>query len=231
MLEQVNHIDREEVQHLRDLTSRVAWEFLDSGDDDCWSIDWLYCGGWYAIDAALGKDSWHWPGCDQEVTLATQAKEPGKKMDYRRFEIGDWVLVNAHVGFTTGESRKALRRAFSPPKLGRVTGITTRFEGKTVAGYRSWDGMDDDPAHFEPTKTLQLWCIRIGLRNREIFVFDEDLIPAPEDPDRKLPVLCSFYEWADEDRKRLAEEMRRTMRNWPRDEKGRWIKQQPSRVS
>jgi len=44
---------------LEQLTEKVAQHF-----EGYWSLDWLYNQGtWYAIDMALGNDSWHWPGC------------------------------------------------------------------------------------------------------------------------------------------------------------------------
>jgi hypothetical protein len=44
---------------LHALVSKVARVF-----DGYWSVDCLWTDrGWFVTDMALGKDSWHWPGC------------------------------------------------------------------------------------------------------------------------------------------------------------------------
>ena len=59
-LAKMNVLTEIEARVLKELTQRVANEFAGY-----WSVDWLKdrYGKWYAIDMAVGKDSYHWKGC------------------------------------------------------------------------------------------------------------------------------------------------------------------------
>ena len=59
-LKAMNSLSKEDKETLEELTNKVVVEF-----DGYWSIDWLKSkdGKWYAIDMAIGDDSYHWKGC------------------------------------------------------------------------------------------------------------------------------------------------------------------------
>jgi len=59
-LEAMNKLSKEDKKTLKNLTEKIALEF-----EGYWSIDWLKGknGRWYAIDMAVGEDSYHWKNC------------------------------------------------------------------------------------------------------------------------------------------------------------------------
>ncbi len=63
-LEEMNDIRPDELLSLKTKSERVSFAF-----DDAWSLDWARTrdGAWYALDMALARVSWHWPGCTSEL--------------------------------------------------------------------------------------------------------------------------------------------------------------------
>jgi len=59
-----NELTDEEFNLLERETEKVAKVF-----DGYWSVDWMKGkdGQWYAIDMAVGEDSYHWPNCPLEI--------------------------------------------------------------------------------------------------------------------------------------------------------------------
>lgn len=138
------------------------------------------------------------------------------------FKIGDWVIVKAGaVSVLNYENendriisiRKVERVEYKKPLLGKITGATWKSEGEIKSGY------DYEPAYLIVDKKVFVWTYRIGLLNKERYALEKD-IELVEDHPEKLPRLYCGY--SDEYKKNLSKESKK----WPRDEKGRFIKEQ-----
>ena len=95
-------------------------------------------------------------------------------MDETRFDIGDPVLVTGIIRPTYFKrvNGRAVRRAlefleFDKPQPGKIVGITTKMTGEFNRLYRY---------RFQCDCKQNVWCVKFGLMNNEVFVIDEDII-------------------------------------------------------
>lgn len=129
---------------------------------------------------------------------------------YKKYKIGNWVKVDA-----TYESRyvdgykKLVRAELSKPKYGQIVGIVQRFEGRCY--YDSYDG----PNHFKHKKSIRLIKVAVSWTSKPIEAKEEDmeLTKFQENLPYNNPSV-----WP----KKKRDDLRRIMKDWPRDKKGKW---------
>ena len=164
--------------------------------------------------------------------------------DKRKFRIGQPVEVNLNhrviVDYEDGKHRR-VRRAIdwgvhtetNDLVLAVVTGSKLFQEGEyhqgstgPVYGYSS-DYAEYEPAYLKFTENVEVWGVRIGYRNKEIYFFEEDLkitesLKMFEQyicfPTSNIPFLWRRGPRLD------GEQMSRESKDWPRDSKGKWAK-------
>lgn len=120
-------------------------------------------------------------------------------------------------------------------KLGVITGIKILCEGWYYAAERTYNysfmAPDDgpDPGGLEVEKIHYLWCVRFGYANKEHYFFEEDIkrFLNHSSDYLKRPMHIPFKDtgWNSSLVKKCKEGMSRESKNWPRDSKGRWVKE------
>jgi hypothetical protein len=97
-------------------------------------------------------------------------------------EIGQRVIVRAISTLGYADEHRVVNRNSIVPADAAVTGRTMRYLGRyhrsTGGGY---DG-DYNPAFLGVTGSVELWCVRFGMLNREHLVQDADLEPGSVRP-------------------------------------------------
>lgn len=138
-----------------------------------------------------------------------------------KFEIGDWVETGHFVTFPKvyiereHEIRRVLRRN-QGPICGQIVGVAVRQEGVIDYG-----GPESDPEGFQAENQHDLWMIRLGMKNRPVLALEPD-IHHTDEPSVGLPWLhITPVPWSKADREKLSKESQ----GWPRDAKGRWLKE------
>jgi len=166
--------------------------------------------------------------------------------DKRKFRIGQPVKVNLNhrvkSDYEDGGRYKRIKRAIdwgihtetNDLVLAIVTGAKLFQEGKynagstgPVYGYGS-DYPEYEPAYLSFDKSVEVWAVRIGYRNKEIYFFAEDLKPYGNTHKIFEQYICFDLDnipyfwsgWNERNRK----DMSRESKDWPRDSKGRWSK-------
>lgn len=143
-----------------------------------------------------------------------------------KFDIGDWVQFSKtqhrYVNDTTREVRWETTQ--SPLRKGRVVGIARRQDG-TVKGNTvsyGYDGTDYyEPGYLHVKKVNNFYEVRTGWVNKPFLVKEEDLELCSKEEVYDLPILHTPQYWSEKDKEFQREEMK----DWPRDSKGRWIKE------
>lgn len=162
--------------------------------------------------------------------------------DKRKFRIGQPVRVNLNYRVKVDYDQKEYRRVKRTLEWGIktetndlvlaiVTGVKTFQEGQYHKGSSSvfgYGGSYDDyePAYLVPEKIVDVWAVRTGYKNKEIYFFEKDLTPYGNTHQIFDQYICFdmdnipyFYSgWNDYYRKKLSREAK----DWPRDKKGRW---------
>ena len=164
--------------------------------------------------------------------------------DKRKFRIGQPVQVNLNhrviVDYEDEGKARRVRRAeewgihteTNDLVLAVVTGAKIFQEGEyhqgstgPVYGYGS-DYSEYEPAYLKFHNTVEVWAVRIGYRNKEIYFYGEDLKVTESlkclfdgiFPTINIPFFWSG--WNSENRKKVSRESK----DWPRDSKGKWAK-------
>jgi hypothetical protein len=160
-----------------------------------------------------------------------------------RFRIGDWVRVKAIADFYYTELamkksvRKVESRPLRDPIIGQIVGARIKFLGEFKGGgYRQagmWDeDVDYDPPYLSVSNSVTVWLVRKGYLNKAVEVLDGDIelveeihsncirLTIQDRLDRKLPWRKTKQIWDE----KAKEELRKIMKDHPRDEKGRWEK-------
>ena len=142
------------------------------------------------------------------------------KADNRRYSIGDYVIVSRKMRrYKLGVAVKwEPGFTYRSPQLGQVVGLCTRYDGKVMYSNVN-NGWEYDPPYFAPEKAHQFWLVRFGLTNKPVCVRAEDMRLAAVDEIADLPYSYPPSSMSERDK----ENLRVDSRNWPRDEKGRWI--------
>lgn len=135
------------------------------------------------------------------------------------FEIGDWVEFVAVVksGRRKGDKGQIVkyfnRNECRERRTGRVVGVVRRHEGYSDR----WDL--GEQRQFTPTlskvlvKVAETWFSK----PMECYFEDVKIIDPPESGG--FP-MATRHEWSDE----YKDIMREERKDWPRDDKGRWVK-------
>jgi hypothetical protein len=142
-----------------------------------------------------------------------------------KFQIGDWVSVRAYVKFDyPNDIRTPLSHKLEKPIIGQIVGARMKFLGKFVSG-----GYDDQ-SYLAVSGSIIVWLVRDGYLNKPYEVLEEDVelhhdtheecfrFTHAKDP--KLPWRKTNMTWTESDKA----DLRKLMKDVPRDSKGRWLK-------
>ena len=106
---------------------------------------------------------------------------------------------------------------------GWIVGATRRFEGEVVNGIYDYDGYGDPP-HLEVETSMFVYKIATSLMNKPVEARGADIYLIEPVPRVRPQHLRKGTPWPTKNgSKELQSE---TMKNWPRDSKGRWLKEQ-----
>lgn len=167
--------------------------------------------------------------------------------DKRKFRIGQPVEVNLNhqvaVDYEDGGRYRKVKRAIdwgikketNDPVLAIVTGAKLFQEGTYHAGggssrFSNYGGHYEDyePAYLSFDRNVEVWAVRTGYRNKEIYFFEQDLKITESlkmfdqwmcFPTSDIPFFYSG--WTEHFKKKVSKESK----DWARDEKGRWAKE------
>ena len=169
--------------------------------------------------------------------------------DKRKFRIGQPVLVNLNhrvkVDYELSKNRRVKRAEdwgihteTNDLVLAIVTGAKLFQEGEYHAGnsaptgYGSMYG-DYEPAYLSFDKNVEVWGVRTGYRNKEIYFFEGDLKVTESqvmmdqvyksDPYVCFPASNIPFFWSGWT-KHYQDKMSKESKDWPRDSKGKWAK-------
>jgi len=155
------------------------------------------------------------------------------KFTKNKFKIGDWVRYTRKlmIYYDTENNRNYEiidgRMEFKGG-VGQICGVSRRHFGYVVpasgGGFNPFtDEYDYESAYLKTEETLFFWKVAVGLLNKAIEVPEDgvELLSEEEIPKKGLPVMKQrSYVWEDKDR----EMMRVCAQVWPRDSKGRFLK-------
>jgi hypothetical protein len=141
------------------------------------------------------------------------------------FKIGDYVWCEETVSMVREDNKKILVK--NPAKFsGWVVGVTRRFEGEVVPEKRTRHYLTKDevkPAYFRAKKSYLVYKVARGMMNTPVEVLEEDLaFDLDEKSSFTAPLKVTYNPCQCDERYR--EYMRSLMSKWPRDSKGRWMK-------
>lgn len=148
------------------------------------------------------------------------------KLNDLTFDIGDWVVVSVEQQrILEGKKISWEPEVFKSPRVGRIVGLCRRSSGVRIDGgmYYDWDGTPDYESNYlEVTQSHIFYQVKFGWFNKPVLVAEKDMTLCPLEEIQELPLLSTQqYEWNPGDKDRLREDMK----YWPRDSKGRWIKE------
>src|SRR3972149_4700120 len=156
--------------------------------------------------------------------------------DFNEFEIGDWVVVTSLMEMDyVGNIRVPTKIELTESIVGQIVGVKKFFMGTYKGSYKGSNYYDsDDPPYLSVKKgdLIYAWEVKTGLLNRPVYAWNgcingeskkfTNVDELMKDLYRKLPIINVNI--TDKDRKNLSCTMKYEMKNWPRDEKGRWKK-------
>jgi hypothetical protein len=132
-----------------------------------------------------------------------------------KFQIGDWVKCKAYVTFGYDHEQRAVDKTHKPI-IGQIVGAKRKFMGQyKPGGY-------DDQAYLSVSSSVIVWLVRDGYLNKPYEVLEEDieLQEVVQNTFKKIPWRKTNMAWDDSDKA----ELRKLMKDIPRDSKGRWLK-------
>ena len=161
--------------------------------------------------------------------------------DKRKFKIGQVVEVNLNyrviANYTKGGKRVVMRKTdwegynseTNDLVLAKVTGVKTFQLGQHHAG-SSWGyEYEAEPAYLAVSGQVDVWAVRLGYKNKEIYFFEKDIVVTPANElvlfgemvcvkvNLDIPYFWNGG-WSEELKKRMSRESK----DWPRDKRGRW---------
>lgn len=104
-----------------------------------------------------------------------------KRIDMRRFIIGDMVWVEAIVDafYDPADRRRIVRVQLEKPIGGQIVGLTRIQVGKYSPGGECPTGMESEPDFVPPYLDVKgqetVWLVRFGMLNKPVKVLDEDV--------------------------------------------------------
>jgi hypothetical protein len=141
-----------------------------------------------------------------------------------KFQIGDWVRVKAYVKFDYPNNvRTPLSQKLEKPIIGQIVGARMKFLGKFVSG-----GYDNQ-SYLAVSGSVIVWLVRDGYLNKPYEVLEEDVELLTYEywaqctkliGKINLPWRKTNMTWTDSDKA----DLRKIMKDVPRDSKGRWVK-------
>ena len=136
------------------------------------------------------------------------------KMNYKRFTIGNQVRINADmILHEDGRIKRYTRSPFRESQIAWIVGAGSLYEGEVIIDY-------DNGAYFKQSKSIPVWFVKYGLKNKQVAVLDTDVILDTK-PYVHPPILkVNQCTWPESSRQFMRDESK----NWPRDKKGHWIK-------
>lgn len=140
-----------------------------------------------------------------------------------RFKIGEWVETNTIVTFGyKGDKRVPIK--FKRNVIGQIVGATYRHTGEYSHGIKHggyMEGYDYEQASLVGGDRVLVWQIKIGYLNKPVEALGEDIFIAWHSREKGLPWLHTRNKWPQWAKDKLSGESK----SWPRDEKGRWVKE------
>ena len=141
------------------------------------------------------------------------------------FKLGDYVWCEESVSVVRVGNSKVLQK--KPAKFnGWVVGVTRRFEGEIVperVTKHFFSEPEVRPAYFVAKKSHLVYKIARGMMNTPIEVLEDDLaFDLDQVPLTAAPLKMTYNPCEVDDRYRNY--MKSLMKVWPRDSKGRWVK-------
>jgi len=138
-----------------------------------------------------------------------------RKPEYIKHGINDWWL-----------KKRVIEKVDLKKKMwGQICGLC-----RVCEGMRTNNG--EDGVDFKTTKVHTFYEIRFGMLNKPVLAAEDDFIPEGTlvfsetniiREIRELPMrIANYQEW--NERSKAA--MRNWMKDWPRDNKGKWIRRQ-----
>jgi len=145
-----------------------------------------------------------------------------------RFTVGDYVVCRAYVKFTHRTDGRRIAERTEREVRGWIVGMSVRFEGIAHAGGNWASSPYGEPeyerAYLEVEKTFRVWKVAAALMNSPAEVLDEDMPEAPSSPPGPCPMRVVSID------ERARERMRTESAHWPRDRRGRFVKDAPART-
>jgi len=130
--------------------------------------------------------------------------------------IGTWVEVDTFAKYDQCAHGYNFKKGAKI--VGQITG------GKhLLAGALGLIGWGEVGWAFKSETNYFVYAIRKGFTNKEVYARPQD-VKVCEKQDGNLPFRAKEIKLSDKERESLSEIMQEEMRDWPRDEKGRWKK-------
>ena len=149
-----------------------------------------------------------------------------------RFHIGDYVRARAYIKMEYDEKDERHATAVIEEFTGWIVGVARRKVGKycpASGGGQNYFGESEgyEQASLDVTETLLLWKVAQSMENapREVFDKDVELLEGAlylNKTPKKVPMRTACTEYVHE--ASFKQTMREEMKEWPRDEHGRWLK-------
>lgn len=146
------------------------------------------------------------------------------------FKIGDWVKIEriAVSSYNDRYSRTVKTVSLRPEEkeiVGQICGAVYRYDGKRDPGYAGsgiFFGDYGEPPSWTAKKAHLLWQVKTSIIGKPIEAFKEDIqkIPFQDYIYPPLPFRPPQPEWSEKEKEYMCQQVK----DWPRDEKGRWIK-------
>jgi len=154
----------------------------------------------------------------------------------RRFKIGQVVRITGPESIycypSTNDADRIEFKKDVEQKFGVIVGFTCRFVGKVreVSYGHYWSDMITTENYLVPSERRELWQVKFTVNGR-IHLFRDECLEEQNEIS-EVPLFPSSWDKTPEkEKQKFRLIMREEMSDWPRDEKGRWVKRKPSSVT
>lgn len=156
------------------------------------------------------------------VIYEKRINSKGVKQDYK-------TLIKADEEF----AKQSLSPMPKDIRKGVITGMKMICNGWHYRSYQSSPSYFDPVGDYEPggidvQEIVYLWCIRFGYMNKEHYFKEEDITRFLNTPSQTLtrPMFIPFKDtgWNSSQADQARENMKREVKSYPRDKKGRFVK-------
>jgi len=140
-------------------------------------------------------------------------------MDYKRFQIGNWVCSDFIITIGYKDNKRVMLRK-SQKIHGKITGLKRFYLGRVNSGCVNVYVGEYCQGYLSVESSIVVWEVRQGKFNKPLYVLDEDIFESFRTKEGLPEKHIRFpYKWSDQ----AKADMRDEVRDWPRDSKGRWI--------